>query len=120
MHAAAAAEALVVGALAGIDVRTLHTAFVAGPARCSFLEHEALEVLEDGEYGERFPLGLVAKDLALALELVHETEVPAELAELTERVSARARGAAGGGAGEMGVVRLYKELAGTDLRFAGA
>ena len=45
--------------------------------------NEALEVLEDGEYGERFPLGLVTKDLNMALELAHETGVPAEVSART-------------------------------------
>jgi 3-hydroxyisobutyrate dehydrogenase len=45
VHAAAAAEALVVGARAGLDVETLHRALATGPSRSSFLEHEALEVL---------------------------------------------------------------------------
>jgi 3-hydroxyisobutyrate dehydrogenase len=121
IHAAAAAEALTVGVRAGIDVGVLHRIFVSGPARCSFLEHEALEILGAGEYGERFPLRLVVKDLRLALELAASTDVPAELSQATAAIYERARRRLGDGAGEMGAVRLYEELTGTLLRFdAGA
>jgi 3-hydroxyisobutyrate dehydrogenase-like beta-hydroxyacid dehydrogenase len=105
------------GARAGIDVRVLHRIFTSGPARCSFLEHEALEILQAGEYGERFPLRLVAKDLRLALELAASTDVAAELSEATERIYERARRRLGDDAGEMGAVRLYEDLTGTLLRF---
>jgi 3-hydroxyisobutyrate dehydrogenase len=117
VHAAAAAEALVVGARAGLDVRTLHRVLASGPARSSFLEHEALEVLEQGEYGERFPLGLVAKDLALALDLARDQRVVPEVAQATARLYAAARERFGDGGGEMGAVALYEERAGVQLRF---
>jgi len=117
VHAVAAAEAFAVGLRAGIDARTLHDVFVSGPARSSFLEHEALEVLEDGEYAERFPLGLVSKDLALAIDLAHETGVPVEISALTERVYERARQRFGDREGELGAVKLYEELAGMPFRF---
>lgn len=120
VHAAAAAEALVVGVRAGLDLRTLHSVLASGPGSSAFLEHEALEVLEGGEYGERFPLGLVAKDLGLALELTREAGVEADVSSVTERVYAEARERFGDAAGEMGAVRLYEERAGVDLRFAPA
>ena len=117
VHAAAAAEALVIGTRAGIDLRTLHTALAASPARSSFLENEALEVLGDGEYGERFPLGLVTKDLRMALELAHESGIPAELSARTHDLYERVLEDYGAAAGEMAVVRHYEDLAGAPLRF---
>jgi 3-hydroxyisobutyrate dehydrogenase len=120
VHAAAAAEALVIGTRAGIDLRTLHTALAAGPARSSFLENEALEVLEDGEYGERFPLGLVAKDLEMALELAHDAGIPAAVSARTHDLYAAVLERYGAGAGEMAVMRHYEDLAGAPLRFGAA
>lgn len=116
VHAAAAAEAFVVGARAGIDADTLYSAFAAGPARSSFLENEALEVLRDGEYGERFPLGLVTKDLALALDLARASGIPTELSAVTQGIYGQALERYGGAAGEMAVLRLYEDLADTPLR----
>lgn len=121
VHAAAAAEALVIGARLGLDVATLHAVLGSGPASSSFLHHEALEVLRDGEYGERFPLALVAKDLALALELAREAGSPAEVSAQTERVYREALERYGPGAGEMSAVRLNEERSGVRLRIeAGA
>jgi 3-hydroxyisobutyrate dehydrogenase len=117
VHAAAAAEALVVGARAGLDVRTLHGVLASGPGRSSFIEHEALEVLEAGEYGERFPLGLVAKDLALVLDLARETGIETPVSAATGLIYERARERFGDHGGEMGAVRLHEELAQTELRF---
>ncbi len=117
VHAAAAAEAMVVGVRAGIDLRALHEIFAAGPARSSFLEHEALEVLVDGSYGERFPLGLVTKDLALALELAGDTGVPTPVSQRTRELYDQARFQLGDGAGEMGVLQLLEEITHTPLRF---
>jgi 3-hydroxyisobutyrate dehydrogenase len=119
VHAAAAAEAFVIGTRTGIDLPTLYTALAAGPARSSFLENEALEVLEAGEYGERFPLGLVAKDLRLALELAEDAGVPAELSARTRDLYGRVLERYGAGAGEMAVLRHYEDLAGTELRLHG-
>jgi 3-hydroxyisobutyrate dehydrogenase len=116
VHAAAAAEALVIGARMGIDVATLHGVLGSGPASSSFLHHEALEVLHEGEYGERFPLGLVTKDLALALDLARETGTEAELASETECVYRRALERYGPSAGEMSAVRLQEDRAGIALR----
>lgn len=119
IHAAAAAEALVLGVRAGIDVDILFAAFGAGPARSSFLANEALEVLRDGEYGERFPLGLAVKDLELALELAREVEVATELSAATHGLYDQALDRYGSAAGEMAVVRLYEDLAQTPLRLRG-
>jgi len=118
VHAAAAAEALAAGARAGIDLAALHRALATGPGRSWFVEHEALEVLRDGEYGERFPLGAAAKDLGLTLEFLRGTGVPVALSERTLELYEQARAAFGDAADEMAVLRLYEELAGIRLRFA--
>jgi 3-hydroxyisobutyrate dehydrogenase len=117
VHAAAAAEAMVVGVRAGIDLRKLYGALATGPASSSFLRNEALEVLEDGEYGERFPLGLVSKDLDITLRMIDETGVRTELSALTRRLYADALERYGAQAGEMAVLRLYEDSAGVELRF---
>jgi 3-hydroxyisobutyrate dehydrogenase len=120
VHAAAAAEALVAGARAGLDLDALYRALATGPSRSWFLEHEALEVLRDGEYGERFPLGLVAKDLRVTLELMRSTGVTVGLSERTLELYEQALAAFGDGAGEMAVLQLYEERADVRLRLAPA
>lgn len=119
VHAVAAAEAFAVGLRSGLDARTLYDVLASGPARSAFLDQEALEVLEDGEYAERFPLGLVGKDLALTMDLAQEAGVAAQLSALTARIYDRARQRFGDHEGELGAVKLYEELAGMPFRFAG-
>ena len=119
VHAAAAAEALVIGTRSGIDLRTLYTALAAGPARSSFLVNEALEVLEGGEYGERFPLGLVAKDLDMAMELARAVGIPAEVSARTHDLYGHMLEHYGAAAGEIAVMRHYEDLAGVSAALRG-
>jgi 3-hydroxyisobutyrate dehydrogenase len=115
----AAAEALCIGAKAGVDLTKLHTALVASPANSVVLERDLRSVLDDGDYDDGFAMKLVCKDLGLAVDLAAEAGVPAELAALVETVHARARSKYGDPAGEMSAVRLYEEAAGLVLRLGG-
>jgi 3-hydroxyisobutyrate dehydrogenase len=117
VNAVAASEALVIGARAGVDLRVLHRALASGPGGSAFLSQWAVRVLEEGDYDEGFPLGLVLKDLALTTELARDTEVPAELAALVEEVHRRAHARYGDGSGEMSAMRLLEDLTDTPLRF---
>jgi 3-hydroxyisobutyrate dehydrogenase len=118
VNLAAVAEALAVGVKAGVDLDRLHTALVDSPANSVVLEREVRMILDDGDYDEGFPMRLVNKDLALAVDLARDSGVPVELAALVEQVNRRARAAFGDEAGEMSAVRLYEELAGVQLRLS--
>ena len=63
IHAAAAAEVLVLGVRAGVDLAILRRALVASPANSNFLEHDIDGLLAAGDYDEGFTLDLVTKDL---------------------------------------------------------
>ena len=71
-------------------------------------------MLECGEYGERFPLGLVAKDLDMAIELARASPgIPAEVSARTHELYEPARWSSyGAAAGEIAVMRHYEHLAG--------
>jgi 3-hydroxyisobutyrate dehydrogenase len=73
-------------------------------------------VLDEGDYDEAFPMRLVTKDLGLAVDLARDVNMPVELTGLVEQIHRRARVAYGDDAGEISVVRLYEELAGSPLR----
>ncbi len=117
MQAVATAETLAVGVKAGVDLERLHAALVNSPATSNFLERDVRMVLEDGDYDEGFPMRLVNKDLALAVDLARDAGVPVEMAALVEQIHRRARVRYGDEAGEMSAIRLYEELAGVQLRF---
>jgi 3-hydroxyisobutyrate dehydrogenase len=119
MHAAAAAEVLVLGAKAGVEAGTLRRALVDGPAGSVLLERDIDGVFE-GDYDESFTLDLVTKDLGLAVDLGRDLGVPLELSALVEQLHRRARALYGDGAGELSVVRMVEEAAGIKLRLDGA
>ncbi len=116
IHSVAAAEVLSVGVRAGVSLDRLHAALVGSPANSNFLERDLRMVLEEGDYDEAFPMRLVTKDLGLAVDLARDVNMPVELTGLVEQIHRRARAAYGDDAGEISVVRLYEELAGSPLR----
>jgi len=117
VHAVATAEALTIGVRAGVPLDTLHAALVSSPANSVFLERDILPLLHHGDYDEGFAMELVTKDLGLAVDLARDVGVPADLSALVEQIHRRARAAYGDHAGEMSAVRLYEDLAGTELRW---
>jgi len=116
IHSVAAAEVLSVGVRAGVSLDRLYAALVGSPANSNFLERDLRMVLDDGDYDEAFPMRLVTKDLGLAVDLARDVNMPVELTGLVEQIQRRARVAYGDDAGEISVVRLYEELAGSPLR----
>jgi 3-hydroxyisobutyrate dehydrogenase-like beta-hydroxyacid dehydrogenase len=130
VHAAAAAEALVVGARAGLDVETLHRALATGPSRSSFLEHGAADRVVErdlhplGELEALDRAGDVADDLLGRGDLAEERRVHVELAPreaqdavdgvLPGHVAARQLGiAAGAAVASVGRARrVRREVAG--------
>lgn len=116
IQAVASAEVLSIGVRAGVSLDRLHAALVGSPANSNFLERDLRMVLDEGDYDEAFPMRLVTKDLGLVVDLARDVNMPVELTGLVEQVHRRARVAYGDDAGEISVVRLYEELAGTQLR----
>ncbi len=116
IHSVAAAEVLSVGVRAGVSLDRLHAALVGSPANSNVLERDLRMVLDQGDYDEAFPMRLVTKDLGLAVDLARDVNMPVELTGLVEQIHRRARVAYGDDAGEISVVRLYEELAGSPLR----
>jgi 3-hydroxyisobutyrate dehydrogenase len=117
IHAAAAAEVLVLGAKAGVEVGTLRRALVSGPAASVLLERD-IDGVFDGDYDESFTLDLVTKDLGLAVDLGRDLGVPLELSALVEQLHRRARAVYGDRAGELSAVRLMEDASGIKLRLA--
>jgi 3-hydroxyisobutyrate dehydrogenase len=115
IQSAASAEVLVLGAKAGVDVAVLRRALVDGPAGSTLLRRD-VEGVFAGDYDLSYPLDLVTKDLALAVDLGREAGVPLELAALVEQLHRRARALYGDSAGGLSAVRLAEEAAAIRLR----
>jgi 3-hydroxyisobutyrate dehydrogenase len=118
IEAVATGEVLTVGVRAGVRLDKLHAALVGSPASSTFLQRDVMPVLESGDYDEAFPMRLVTKDLALAVDLARDVGMPVELTALVEQIHRRARATYGDDAGEISAIRLYEDLAGVKLRFA--
>lgn len=116
-HAVAAAEAFVMGRLAGIDLDVLQRSLVASPANSHFIEHDINSVFV-GDYDESFAMRLVCKDLGLAVDMGRDLGVPVEMAALVEQIHRRALAAYGPEGGEMLAVKLLEDLTNTPLRRA--
>jgi 3-hydroxyisobutyrate dehydrogenase len=97
----------------------LHRALVAGPTNSVLLERDIVPLLKEGDYEKGFALALACKDLGLAVDLARSVGVPVESSALVEQIVRRARAAYGDDAGELSAVRLYEDLAGTELRMSG-
>ncbi len=117
VQSVATGEALTIGVRAGVPLDRLHAALVGSPANSVFLERDVLPLLADGDYDEGFAMKLVTKDLGLAVDLARDVGVPAELSALVEQIHRRAHAAYGDHAGEMSAIRLYEDLAQTELRW---
>jgi 3-hydroxyisobutyrate dehydrogenase len=120
MHAAAAAEVLVLGVRAGVELDTLRRALVASPANSNLIERDIDGLLARGDYDESFTLDLVTKDLGLAIDLGRATGTPLELSGLVEQLHRRARAVYGDRGGELLAFRLVEDATGTYLRHAPA
>ncbi len=116
MQAVATGEVLTMGVRAGVTLDKLYQALVGSPANSNFLERDVRMVLDDGSYDPAFPMRLVTKDLALAVELARDVGLPVELTALVEQIHRRARVLYGDDAGEISAIRLYEDLAGLRLR----
>jgi 3-hydroxyisobutyrate dehydrogenase len=119
IESVAVGEVLTLGVRAGVSLESLHAALVGSPANSVFLERDVRMVLDSGDYDEAFPMRLVTKDLALAVDLARDVGMPVELTALVEQIHRRARARYGDDAGEISAVRLYEELAGVQLRLGG-
>jgi 3-hydroxyisobutyrate dehydrogenase len=119
IQSVATGEVLTVGVRAGVPLEKLHAALVGSPANSNFLERDVRSVLDAGDYDEAFPMRLVTKDLALAVDLARDVGMPVELTALVEQIHRRARAAYGDDAGEISAIRLYEQLAGVELRLPG-
>ncbi|MEU7817118.1 NAD-binding protein [Pseudonocardia sp. NPDC049154] len=90
----ALAEALAIGRAAGVSPDTLFSALKLGSADSFALQRTASATMLVDEYPEKaFPVDYAIKDLALALKLAEESEIPAAGAAQTMDLLARTRDA---------------------------
>ena len=118
IHIAATAEAYMLAARGGIDLRLAWEVIKASSGNSFIHETESTTILS-GSYDIGFSLDLSCKDLGFAMQLGRDLDVPMDIAATVEQLNIRARAAYGGDAGSPMVARLLETACGVDLRAPG-
>jgi 3-hydroxyisobutyrate dehydrogenase len=118
VHIAASAEAYMLAAKAGIDLR-LAWEIIKASSGSSFIHETESTTILSGSYDIGFSLDLSCKDLGFAMELGRSFGVPLDIASVVDQLNIRARSAYGGEAGSPMVAKLLEEACHTDLRAPG-
>jgi 3-hydroxyisobutyrate dehydrogenase-like beta-hydroxyacid dehydrogenase len=104
---AAGVEGLMLGAMAGIDVRKLDDVIRNSSGNSNTYRRMAERVLK-GDFAPSFALDLAYKDVHLALELADELGVPTPQAAQVHNLMRMARGMGLGPADSSSMMRVYE------------
>jgi 3-hydroxyisobutyrate dehydrogenase-like beta-hydroxyacid dehydrogenase len=113
-NAAAAAEALVIGTMAGIDLRKLQQVIGNASGNSAAFRNISDKAFRR-EFQASFALDLAHKDLRLALELADELGVPGMIAPQVMNLMRMARAKGMGGDDSSSVIRVYEEALGREV-----
>jgi len=116
VHAAGTSEVLAMASKLGLDLRVVQQVLCSSPSQSNFLQYDINSVFEAGNYDEGFTIDLVVKDLQLALGLGKKTGIDIPVAKLVEQLHQRALEVYGAKSGEMSVVKIYEDAAGSPFR----
>lgn len=105
----AAAEAVQVGERFGIDPHVLIKVINASTGRNNSTENKFEQFILTGKYNAGFTLGLMAKDISLAMDVADACDVPAELGHATLELWKKAERALGGSADHTAVAKFVNE-----------
>ncbi len=105
---AVAAEAVIAGQRFGLDPAKMIEIFNASTGRNTGTDHKYPKFILPGTYNSGFAIGLMAKDLRLALELARDSGVPAELLQTCVNMWSQAEGKLGARADNTEVVRYIE------------
>ena len=114
-NAAAAAEALMIGKMAGIDLRKLQQVISNASGNSSAFRNIA-EKAFDRAFEATFALDLAHKDLRLALELADELGVPGMIAPQVMNLMRIARARGMGSDDSSSVIRVYEQALGQEVK----
>ncbi len=109
------AEGMVLGAKAGIDVRTLYEVIKNSSGRNSFLDHPLLQVFA-GNFEPGFRVNLALKDIGLALEMAKEYAVPTPIGAAVEQQLLFTKASGLGEKGQQSIIIPLEKIAGVEVR----
>ena len=105
----AAAEAVLIAKKFGIDSKMLIDVINASTGRNNSTENKFSQYILNEKFNSGFALGLMAKDITLAMEVADAVEVPAELGHATLAMWKRAEQALGGAADHTAIAKYVNE-----------
>jgi 2-hydroxy-3-oxopropionate reductase len=108
-------EALVFGTKAGVDPQKMIRALSGGLAGSKCLDQKSEKILT-GDFGPGFKIDLHFKDLNLIQDAARSVGVPIPTAAFVEQLFAALRVRGRGGLDHSGVVTLFEDLAGVQVR----
>ena len=111
INLAAAGEAVLAGERFGLDPAKMIEIFNASTGRNTGTDNKYPKFILSGTYNSGFALGLMAKDLRLALELARDSGVTADLLQTCVNLWSQAEGQLGGRADNTEVVRYLESRA---------
>jgi 3-hydroxyisobutyrate dehydrogenase len=106
---AAAAEAVLVAQRFGIEPQTLIDVINASTGRNNSTENKFAQFILNGKFNSGFALGLMAKDLSLAMEVAEACGVPAELGHATLELWKKAEQKVGANADHTAIAKFVNE-----------
>src|SRR5215475_4654624 len=108
-------EALVFGTKAGVDPQKMIRALSGGLAGSKCLDQKSEKILT-GDFAPGFKIDLHAKDLNLISDAARSVGVPIPTAAVVEQFFAALRAKGRGGLDHSGVITLFEDLAGIQVR----
>lgn len=114
-NAAAAAEALMLGRMAGIDMQKLHQV-ISNSSGNSFGFGNLAGKAFAGDFKASFALDLAHKDLRLALQLADSVGMPGLIAPQVMNLQRMAQARGWGGEDSSSIIRVYEEALGKTVR----
>ena len=114
-NAAAAAEALMLGKMAGIDMAKLQNVIANASGNSNAFGNMSAKSFA-GDYAATFALDLAHKDLRLALELADSVGMPGMIAPQVMNLQRIARAKGWGGDDSSSIMRVYEEAVGKSVK----
>lgn len=111
----AAAEAMMLGAAAGIDHDTL-VEIINNSSGASFAFRTVNHKVKKGDWSPNFAVNLANKDMRLALELAEQLDVPMSIAPQVKNVFHSARSMGWGDNDVTALMRVYETIMGRSVR----
>ena len=114
-RSAVAAEALMLGRMAGIDMEKLHQV-ISNSSGNSFGFGNLAAKAFAGDFQASFALDLAHKDLRLALQLADSVGMPGLIAPQVMNLQRMAQAKGWGGEDSASIIRVYEETLGKTVR----